>query len=569
MVNDKEVKKRILGKVGYEPEETFNEGEVNWLSDDDEYYQSWKRIKNKNYSLLKGSEGLFQLFGSNDTVTGKPQIRSELKKTNITLIVKCCKKDKDGLEQEKFKFVDDYYNKRDDGYEIDTLEKSYWIYDVIEDGESFLVFCDEKIDNQEIHTFYGMKVKVPHKKEFDKNLSCRGSANLFFCKKAESTIKVIPKEKIIDYVDSFIDENKINKSTYVNIMLDYIFTHDNGNVYRHPLDYMLLRHAHLLSSKVEGYPLQLCVWGSPGLGKTIEAECTDRIFQEGILEAGNSTPKALIQSFKEKPANPGFILSKNRIAIIDELMKMIDNQISKSYSSNDVRSQLGQLNMILEHKKRTVGSGNDNSLTSQATAKTFILTNPSNKSKYLDQELSVLDSSTLSRLLPYCRDENHERFIEGNKIIKKENTYSIPYIEEEEDVLYKVKVCYPRIRDFYVTIYDSCQQFLCKVDEKKVDKIFKTLIAISENPLKTLWKRRGLHHTLLILDGIIKYRCIFKDFDNSFEANEEDYINLERIMVMIVKSWKTNMGIKSGELLSQQYPSKSEQSKPNEADNEK
>ena len=142
-------------------------------------------------------------------------------------------------------------------------------------------------------------------------------------------------------------------------------------------------------------------------------------------------------------------------------------------------------------------------------------------------------------------------------------------IEEEEDVLYKVKVCYPRIRDFYVTIYDSCQQFLCKVDEKKVDKIFKTLIAISENPLKTLWKRRGLHHTLLILDGIIKYRCIFKDFDNSFEANEEDYINLERIMVMIVKSWKTNMGIKSGELLSQQYPSKSEQSKPNEADNEK
>jgi hypothetical protein len=526
----------------------INIGEVNWFPKDEDYNISWPRVKRKNSSMLKSSGELFQLFGCTDEIVGKPQIRDDQKKTSITLLVKCCKKDSDGIEQEKYKFIDDYYNKRDDGYEVDVLEKSYWVYDVIDNGESYLIFCDKKIKNQEIHTFYGMKIKVPHKKEFDKNLACRGSANLFFCKNAESTIKPIPEKEIISYAEQFIKDYKITKSDYANLMLDYIFIHpDDGYIYRQPLDYMLMRHSHLLSGKLGGYPNQLCVWGSPGLGKTCEAECTDGIFQEGIMEAGNSTPKALIQSFKEKPANPGFILLRNRIAIIDELMKMIDNQIGNSRGMSDVKNQLGQLNMILEHKKRTVGSGNDNTLTSQATAKTFILTNPSMKSNYIHEELSVLDASTLTRLLPWVKDENHEKFIEENRLLKCADThpiYNMKNVMENEKVLYKGKVFAHRLRDFYVSIYDSCQVFLCNVDFERVDTIFKTLIQISKDPMKTIWKRRGLHHTQLVLDGLVKYRCIFKDFDDSFTANEEDYDNLERIMVRMVKSWDTNMGIK-------------------------
>ena len=544
---DKQSKELLIEAANEQALEDVNIGDVNWLEKSEDYFKSWARVKMKNTSMLKDGGELFQLFGCTDEITGKPQIRDNVRKTSITLLVKCVKKDEEGVEQEKYKFVDDYYNKRDDGYETDVLEKTFWVYDVVDNGESYLIFCNKKIENQEVHTFHGMKIKVPHKKEFDKNLSCRGSANLFFCKESESTIKPIDQDKIIPYVEEFVKDYSIGKKEYSSLMMDYIFINDNGNIYRQPDDYMRMRHSHLLSGKEDGYPNNLCIWSSPGLGKTCEAECTDRIFQESIMEAGNSTPKALIQSFKEKPANPGFILSSNRIAIIDELMKMIDNQIGNSRGLNDVKNQLGQLNMILEHKKRTVGSGNDNTLTSQSTAKPLIFTNPSMKSSFLHEELSVLDASTLTRLLPWVKDVEHEKFIEENKLLKCADTHPICYTKidrENEKVLYKGKVFAHRLRDFYVTIYDSCQNFSCKVDISKVDTIFKTLVQISKNPMKTIWKRRGLHHTKLMLDGIVKFRCIFEDFDTKFEAIDKDYDDLERIMVRMVKSWDTNMSIK-------------------------
>jgi hypothetical protein len=546
---DTSVKDILLSESNSQELENMKMGGINWLDEDEDYNTTWKRVKIKNRAMVKQAGKLFQLFGCTDKITGKPQIRDDIKKTNITLLVKCSKKDKEGEPNVSYKFVDDHYNKRDDGYEDDVLEKSYWVYDVVDSGEHYIIFCDKKIENQEVHTFNGMKVKVPHKKEFDKNLACRGSANLFFCKTAESTIKPISKDAIIPYTKKFIEDYGIDKEEYTGLMTDYIFIHENGNIYRQPEDYMRMRNSHLLSAKEEGYPLHPVIWSSPGLGKTCEAECTDRIFQEGILEAGNSTPKALIQSFKEKPANPGYLLTRNRIGIIDELMKMIDNQISNSRGMSDVKNQLGQLNMILEHKRRTVGSGNDNTLTSEATAKVIIFTNPSMKSDCLYEELRVLDASTFTRIMPWVKDKAHERFIENNKLLKCADTYSIyckKFDIENENVLYKGQVFARRLRDFYITIYDSCQHFSCKVDFSRVEQIFKSSVEISKNQLKTLWKRRGFHHTKLLLDGIVKFRCIFEDLDSNFEAIDKDYDNLERILVRMVQSWDTDMAIRGG-----------------------
>jgi len=66
--------------------------------------------------------------------------------------------------------------------------------------------------------------------------------------------------------------------------------------------------------------------------------------------------------------------------------------------------------------------------------------------------------------------------------------------------------------------------------------------------MKTMWKRRGMHHTKLILDGIVKYRCIFQDFDDSFEAKQIDYDNTERILVGMIKNWDFDMTISKEEL---------------------
>jgi len=527
-----------------EKEILLNPNEINWT--DEEYYSnSWKRLKIKTIKELKNSESLFQIFSSQGKITGKPQIRNNDIKTNITLVVKAVKI-KDDERIVSYRFVDDTYNRRDDGYEEDTLEKNYWVYDVVDNGIKNIVLCEKKLDNNEVHTFYGTQVKINHGKEFDKNLICRGSSNLFFCHKAESTIKPIDKDKLIPYVKSFIEKYGMSEEIFKNMMFEYIFFHPNGLIYNQPKDYMLLRHAQMLSGKHEGYPLHFFLWGGFGVGKTQELECVDYIFNESILEAANSTPKSLIPSFSEKIANPGFILGCNRIALIDEMMKMVDNARNNTRNSEDFKNQLSNLNFILEHRTRRANSGNGN-LYCQPTAKLIVTTNPSLKSNYIYQELDVMDPSTFSRCLCYVKGKSHVEFIEKNILRNCARTYGIQEKKEDINIInitYNLPLFAQDLRDFYVSIYDSCQVFEAKVNQGRSNTIFETLVAISNNSMKEVWKKRGKHHTMLVLDGIVKYRCIFKDFDSSFTATEEDYDNAERILVEMVKNWDFDMSIK-------------------------
>jgi hypothetical protein len=116
--------------------------------------------------------------------------------------------------------------------------------------------------------------------------------------------------------------------------------------------------------------------------------------------------------------------------------------------------------------------------------------------------------------------------------------------EKEKHIPCKVRVIAHFLRAFYVSIYDSCQVFSSKLDQGSTQKLFQTLVNLAQNPMKTIWERRGLHHTKLVLDGIVKYRCIFKDFDPSFEAKQEDYDNAERILIEMVNNWEFDMSLK-------------------------
>ncbi len=524
--------------------ESYSKG-VNWT--DEEYYNnSWPRLKSKTSSQLKQSDFLFTLLSSTGKIIGKPQIRNYEQKTNITLLSKVGKKDKEGDLKITYKFLDDPYNRRDDGYEIEVLEDNFWVYDVVDNGIRHIVLTKKKLDNHEIHAFYGTSIKINHPKEFDKNLSCRGSSLFFICNKFESTIKPIKKEELIHYVKKFIEDDDIPMNEYKALMKDYIFIHEDGFVYNQPENYGKLRHSVNLSGKKDGYPLHLFVWGEMGIGKTQELECSDNIFQETILEAANSTPKSLIPSFSEKIPNPGFILSCNRVAHIDELMKMVDNALNNTRGSNDVKNQFANLNFILEHRKRRANSGNGQ-LFCIPTSQVFSGMNPSQKSSYIHEELSILDASTISRVIPYVKGESYVKFIEENELKKCANTHPLYCRKEEENkknITYNLPLFAQRLRAFYVTIFDSCKVFSSNLNEGRVKILHQTLINLARNPMKTLWKRRGYHHTYLILDGLVKYRCLFEDLDDSFEAKDIDYDTAEKILVEMVTNWDYNMGLK-------------------------
>ena len=543
-LNQEQSPKQILIEQSGEQEiENYIKG-INWV--DDEYLNnSWKRLKAKTIAQLKQSDFLFTLFSYTDKIIGKPQIRDYEQKTNIRLLAKVQKNNKNGEPKISYKFVDDPYNRRDDGFEIDVLEEDFWVYDVVDNGIKYIVLSLEKLDNHEVHSFYGTSVKINHPKEFDKNLSCRGSALFFFCKKAKSTIKPLKKEKLINYVNEFIKKDNIKLEEYKALMKDYIFIHENGYVYNQPDNYGRLRHSILLSGKFEGYPLHSFIWGGFGIGKTQEIECLDNIFQETILEAANSTPKSLIPSFSEKIPNPGFILNCNRVALIDELMKMVDNALNNTRGSNDVKNQFGNLNFILEHRKRRANSGNGQ-LFCMPTSKVLAVMNPSSKSNYIHQELDIIEASTISRVMPYVKGENYVKFIENNvlkKCAKTHPLYCKKNVENGKNIPHNLPLFAQRIRAFYLTIYDSCQAFNSKVNQGRVKIIHDSLVNLAKNPMKTLWKRRGYHHTFLVLDGIVKYRCLFEDLDDSFEAKDIDYDNLEKILIEMVLNWNFNMTI--------------------------
>jgi hypothetical protein len=59
--------------------------------------------------------------------------------------------------------------------------------------------------------------------------------------------------------------------------------------------------------------------------------------------------------------------------------------------------------------------------------------------------------------------------------------------------------------------------------------------------MRSVWEPRAEHHIFLLIDGLCKVRCLFRDFDKNFIAKQEDYDWAERILIRMINSWKVNM----------------------------
>ena len=77
-------------------------------------------------------------------------------------------------------------------------------------------------------------------------------------------------------------------------------------------------------------------------------------------------------------------------------------------------------------------------------------------------------------------------------------------------------------------------------DIDKCKKLYNMITNLTSGQMQQVWRARGIHHTILILDGITKHRCLFEDYDDSFDSKDEDYDILERILVHMVKGWETS-----------------------------
>jgi len=508
--------------------------QINILEGD--FFDTWDKVKGHTINTCKDKGELYFLAHNKDKISGKPQLIVDTMQQLPVLTMAI--KTKDGEDLVSYKFIDDRYDRRYDGYEADKIFFRFWLYRLVQEGVEYYVLSQKKLDNDLI-TLRGMKIAANNFAELSKTLKFRSISNVFIATSSEPTIQVMEKSKLIALCKDLHKEHDLTWDSFKDLMYTDL---DDDKIYDHPEDFNILQIAQLLSGKFEKYPMHLFILGPVGTGKSTHLEClAERIKEsQGILEAANSTPKVLIPSFKEKPANPGYILKCVRMGFVDELLKMIEREDDH----NNARQQnaLGRLNMLLEHKSRTIGSGNDNTLHAKATAKLIFSSNPMAGRRTIYEHVGIIDDTTLSRMMIWVQDKEEQNMIYDKNIRK--NTHTMLKLYKVGIGLYDWKGV--RI-DIVLSIVDSCNAFLVDYDTKALKGIFMASVGNVKSSMRNVWKSRGLHHCTLLLDGIVKQRCLFKDFDDSFIAKSEDYILLAKIINHMISTWDTDVGVRRGE----------------------
>jgi len=540
--------------------DSLKEKEINWIEKRD-WFDSWEKIKSyskkkwNHKRIVEDKTKLFLLGHDKDTIRGKPQLIENVQRT-IPLIRKAVrteerietKLDGDKLvsaktknEIQSFYFLDEKFDKRHDGFQVDAFALDFWTYRIIsEDGKEYYVYSQTKLPAITC-TFKGMLVEFDDFAELSRSLKIKSVSKIFFAKSFEPDVKILTTEQIVDYTK----ERKITENDW----LEFLAYHKLGTYNRFPNESEMLRSAHVLSSKVDDWPLHLFIMGKAGSRKSMGyVETMAYKFEEEpkILEGGNSRIKALTPSFKEKPANLGYLIKTERMGFVDEIGKMIEFETNKHNAG--INNILGDLNAMLEHKNRFVGSGNDNDVQVKTTGKFTFVTNPVSNKPTIHTHVGLIDPTTMSRFLIWVQDDDEYNFVTSPKGVLRvspQTLTSLPVIENRKKDMV-LKKCEGKVssRDEFLTLYDTCNSFLSEIDDSQVLKLADTITFMAKDPMKSVWKPRAEHHVKLLIDGLCKHRCLFKDYDSSFVAKQEDYDLAERILTRMRKSWDTDLSPK-------------------------
>ncbi len=171
-------------------EKSFEEVDLgeDFIVFNNDFYDTWEKVKGHVVNLMNKNEDNKMLFGTHvkDVIYGKPQLVYDTIQ-NIPVVIKIGKIDKKTKEViESYKFFDDSYNRRDDGYEIERLSKKFWIYKVVSGSEEYFVLSLKKLEDK-LYTFTGMKVEMNNVSEMTKTFKIRSIKNVFISVSAESS----------------------------------------------------------------------------------------------------------------------------------------------------------------------------------------------------------------------------------------------------------------------------------------------------------------------------------------------------------------------------------------------
>jgi len=423
-------------------------------------------------------------------------------------------------EQEQIVFFDEKVPKSKDLTELKPLCVDFFAYELIEEGTNYLLLSEKKLDYGEYY-IEGSVVKLHDRLKIGNAGTTDTKHKILLLNNAKSLIT-----KVKNHKELFTLLNDISKEDLLNFLFSY-YDEEEGTkfIFRQPNNVELLITAFLFSAKYE-YPLHLCIYGKQDSGKTSIMKALFEKFNEPFefVDGSGTTLKGLVPSFAGSVPKLGAILESKRQCAVDEFLRTVKNE--------EDRDKISMLNNLLLHTKSSTKTGKGD-IDARMRSKLFAVTNPLHGCNF-EETLAQLPASTMSRILLWKQYKSHYNWVRMGSNKKIAETDKIDKYD-------------------FLAVYDYLNSFKVEIDNKKLFSITEELRAKVPNYMTDLYEGRYQHHhSMCLLDGIVKFRCLTTQ-DQGFKATQEDYDTFNTIWEDLIISWYDNIGAEDSErLLSQE-----------------
>ena len=403
-----------------------------------------------------------------------------------------------------------------------SLSAKFYIYRFISEfQEEFFILHSQDIPTGE-YTFSGTYTQIRDNKKITDTAKLSTKLPYLF---VHTATKRIATYKNINSFFSACELFNINQKT----IFEFPFLNpqdEEHNIMLNPIWYkwMLwawLCHTNSGEAGFQKYPLHMIILGEAGSGKSsvINNMHANTCEFQNIFMGSGSTIKKLMPSFRENIPKPGYLAESNRFAYVDELFKLLTRD---RMNTDAVDELFAMMNEILEHQKRTVGSGNS-SINIKMTSRVIANSNYYKGCDNMSDLTKHISHSWLGRWLIYFQNQEHVDLIKNNT--SELNKYEhLSFLESFKD------------KDF-TGILDFLHSFKANYSKEKVLKIYSSMLTIMDENEAIIYKSRHRHHIMCLIDGLVKARCMMEG-DRSFMANKDDYKRLKRIWRNVILSWK-------------------------------
>ncbi|MAH50589.1 hypothetical protein CMI37_32515 [Candidatus Pacearchaeota archaeon] len=480
----------------------------------------FRDIKQLVQKEFEEKDRILFVINKNKTIRGKVTNKVNEYLNKISLIKLIEQKIGSGEDEVIIKSLKFFNEKIDRRHKIlTTFDYDFYIYKMISEEREYLLFSIEPLDLIE-YTIEGMEIEIGDMADIGNYTRINLQLPIIFVNNAKERVMKFTNTK-----DLFKILPKFNEEE----LLSYIFSGPDGTYFPHPKYFERLIISFLFSTKYDSspYPMHLLIIGPQGSGKSKVMECLHWKFDENneITDGSCSTMKSLIPSFRSTTSiQTGDLIKSNRICCVDEFLRILVR-----IPVEEREPQLAALNPLLEHKIRNFGSGNY-SFKGKMTAKLITASNPVYGTSDMTRLTNKIDKSFLSRLIVFYQNRKHFNFV----------------AEKDETELEKTTLNLDR--DLFISIYDYMNNFKSKFDKEEVNSIFdeglfKLGEDMEENPfvdIRSIYLARYKHHLFCLIDGLVKLRCLCEK-DESFEANEQDYMNCREIWSRIISNMEIRL----------------------------